>query len=196
MAYIDLQNDMVEVIRDSQVDTTKTQDFIRRAEFKIQRDLIAGGNVPRQMLARLDTTTDSSSALTLPTDFHKAWSVKVNGIGARYASPSLVDSNASGYGDADVVLDYYQTLPVLSDMNTSNWLLEDGFDVYLWGSCLQYVPWGQEDDVMALWLQWYQDAMASLKATHGPEPRGAFFGSKAQQYGAQYTIIGETMRFA
>ena len=193
--YTELQTDVIDTIKDSQVDATRAQAFIKIAERKLERDLLSGGSAPRQMMARLDTTTDANSLITLPLDFHKVRAVKISGMGARYAAPSLVESQASGFASADVVLDYYQKIPALSGVITTNWLLEAGYDLYLWGACLQYVPWGHEEDVLGLWSTFYQDALRTVKDVHGPQPRGALRSSKDAQAGALYTLVGPSMLF-
>ena len=197
--YAQLITDALDVIKDSGVDDSKVKDFIRRAESKLERDVLSdvyGGGVPRQMLARATGTTETDSTYTLPTDYLKPRSVAVGGVKAKQAPPSLVASQASGYAEADVTLDYYQKLPVLSDIAQTNWLIVDGFDVYLWATCLQYVPWGHEDEVFRLWNGFYADALRSLKSAHSPRPRGGFKVSKNDVYGATYAVIGEQLLFA
>ena len=193
--YATLQADVVGTVKDSQVDLAQARDFIRLAEYKLQRDLVAGASIPRHMLARLETTTDSASAITLPSDHHETRSVSVASYFARYSDPAQVESNAEGFADAKVVLDYYQRLPALTDINTANWLLDVGYDTYLWAACLQYVPWGQESEVLQLWSSFYSDALGTVKSTYAPQPRGSLRAGKGPKYNAHYTIIGNQMLF-
>lgn len=197
--YTQLINDSLDIIKDTGVDTDKVKDFIRRAEFKLQRDILGeayGAGVPRQMLARVTGTTETDSTYNLPSDYLQIRSVQVGSNQAKQAPPSLVGSQASGYAEADVVLDYYQAIPVLTDIAPTNWLVVDGYDAYLWATCLQYVPWGHEGEVFPLWNGWYMDALRSLKATHRARPRGGFNVRKNNRYGAYYAVIGETLVFA
>ena len=47
-------------------------------------------------------------------------------------------------------LSYWQTIPALSDTNTSNWLLVKSPELYLYGSILQAVVFGFEDERVPL----------------------------------------------
>lgn len=59
-------------------------------------------------------------------------------------------------------LDYMAKLPALSDSNTSNWLLSEAPDIYLYGSLLQSAPYLVEDNRVAVWAQLYSAAVARL----------------------------------
>ena len=194
--YATLQADIIEYLKDTQVDAAKARDFIRLAEAKLQRDLLVGGSVPHHMLARLETVTDANSLLTLPNDYAKTRNVTVGGDAARYVAPSFVPSQAPGRADAEVVLDYYQDLPPLTDIAPTNWLLKAGYDCYLWAVCLNYVAWGHEVEVLQMYNGYYQDALNTVRQVHEPQPRGYFGAAKAQKRQAMYTVIGLTMRFA
>lgn len=57
---------------------------------------------------------------------------------------------------------YYQRVPALSDSNTSNWLLTDSPDIYLYGSLIHTAPYLQEDGRAATWAQLYGAAVQKL----------------------------------
>jgi len=57
---------------------------------------------------------------------------------------------------------YYQRLPALSDSNTSNWLLTDSPDVYLYGALIHSAPYLQEDGRAGTWAQLYGAAVQKL----------------------------------
>lgn len=57
---------------------------------------------------------------------------------------------------------YYKKVPALSDSNTTNWLLSDSPDVYLYGALLHSAPYLQEDGRAATWAQLYGAAMQKL----------------------------------
>jgi hypothetical protein len=66
---------------------------------------------------------------------------------------------------------YYAKVPALSDANTTNWLLTDSPDVYLYGSLLQTAPYLRDDERAAVWAGLYSAAVvrlndASNKAKH------------------------------
>lgn len=57
---------------------------------------------------------------------------------------------------------YYAKIPALSDSNTTNWLLDDSPDAYLYGSLLQSAPYLQDDARMVTWATLYSAAVARL----------------------------------
>lgn len=61
-----------------------------------------------------------------------------------------------------LTLDYLAKIPALSDSNTSNWLLTNAPDVYLYGSLLHSAPYLVEDPRLQVWAQLYSAAVARL----------------------------------
>lgn len=57
---------------------------------------------------------------------------------------------------------YYRTIPALSDSNTSNWLLTDAPDVYLYGSCLEITPYLGEDQRIGVWKAAFDAAITDI----------------------------------
>lgn len=64
----------------------------------------------------------------------------------------------------NVELSYYKKIPALSDSNTSNWLLADAPDVYLYGALLHSAPYLQEDERAQVWAQLYSAGMQTLQS--------------------------------
>lgn len=64
--------------------------------------------------------------------------------------------------DTDFELLYYAKVPALSDSNTTNWLLEEAPDVYLYGALGHSAPYLQEDARLAVWAQMYAAAVQNL----------------------------------
>jgi hypothetical protein len=62
--------------------------------------------------------------------------------------------------DAELV--YYAELDALSDENTSNWLLADAPDVYLYGTLAHSAPFLGEDARLAVWTSLYETALSGL----------------------------------
>lgn len=56
----------------------------------------------------------------------------------------------------DAELLYYAKIPALSDENTSNWLLAESPDVYLYGALVQSAPYLKEDERIGTWAGLYQ----------------------------------------
>jgi hypothetical protein len=197
--YNDLTALVVDNIEDGDVDTAQAQIFIAQAEDTLQRDLLdrnrGGSAIPRQMLARLSDTTATDGTLTLPADYFQARSVAVDGTPSRYAAPERVAAGQSGFGEAPVVLDYYQQLPPLSASNPTNWLSDVAYTLYLWGACLQFVPWGDALSKRDYWGPLYESALSGVKKSNGPRARGGWMPLKGRPYGSFYTVIGDQMIF-
>ncbi|UCC88210.1 MAG: hypothetical protein JSV81_02595 [Anaerolineales bacterium] len=51
---------------------------------------------------------------------------------------------------------YYAKIPALSDGNTTNWLLSESPDVYLYGALVQSAPYLKEDERISVWAGLYQ----------------------------------------
>jgi hypothetical protein len=102
------------------------------------------------------TITPVSNLVTMPTNWLSVRNVKIDGnpvTTLQYITPAEMDrldtNNAGNYtivGDqikldgtpGDVVVEYYLKIPALTDVATTNWLLETNPDVYLYG-CLAEV---------------------------------------------------------
>lgn len=56
----------------------------------------------------------------------------------------------------DAELLYYAKIPALSDSATTNWLLTESPDIYLYGALIQSAPYLKEDDRINVWAGLYQ----------------------------------------
>lgn len=61
-----------------------------------------------------------------------------------------------------VTLTYWTGIPALSDSNTSNWVLANYPNVYLFGSLLQAAPYLDDDARIGTWQTRYAEAIAGL----------------------------------
>ena len=64
--------------------------------------------------------------------------------------------------DTNTELLYFAKIPSLSDGNTTNWLLEDAPDVYLYGALLHSAPYLAEDERVGVWAQMYSASVSQL----------------------------------
>jgi len=64
--------------------------------------------------------------------------------------------------DTNTELLYFAKIPSLSDSNTTNWLLEDAPDVYLYGALLHSAPYLSEDERVGVWAQLYGASVQRL----------------------------------
>ena len=62
----------------------------------------------------------------------------------------------------DTELLYFAKIDTLSDSNTTNWLLEDAPDVYLYGALLHSAPYLSEDQRVGVWAQMYSASISQL----------------------------------
>tara|TARA_R100001460_G_scaffold26246_2_gene53010 strand:- start:1117 stop:1737 length:621 start_codon:yes stop_codon:yes gene_type:complete len=57
---------------------------------------------------------------------------------------------------------YYEKIDALNSGNTSNWLLTNHPDVYLYGSLINSAPYLGEDNRLAVWGSLYQNAVTNI----------------------------------
>lgn len=101
-------------------------EFIELAEARIRRGLTG---YRREITTTI--TADAGGVFVLPGDFLGMRSVYYQGLPYRYiiSGDGVTIVDGAGY-TFDVT--YYGKLPPLSDSNSTNWLLEQAPDVYLW----------------------------------------------------------------
>jgi len=170
-------------------------DFIALAESAINRDLRH-----YKMIERADATLDSRYT-QLPADWLETVRFSItSGDTYRMELISRDDMleyrektlNASGRprfysnigdtievfptpdGEYTMQLQYYKSIPALSDSNTANWLLRDAPDVYLYGALLHSAPYLQDDPRAQTWALLYAAALQSLQVS---SDRTRFAGS-------------------
>lgn len=166
--------------------------LIRMATAKLQRDLVANGAVkPRQMLAFVTLTTDSNGILTLPDDWLRARSVKSGDTLYKYVSGEKLTDRGQ-LTDSDVDINYYQKIPALTEA-TSNWLLDDAEDLYIYATCLQYAPWAKENGTV--YENFYDDGLVSVGESNSAQPTGGMIQQKRARYNGFYSIYGNSMVF-
>jgi len=61
---------------------------------------------------------------------------------------------------------YYQTIPGLSDVSPTNWLVDKHPDLYLWGTLLQAAPYMYQDKRVPMWSTAYEAALESLRVSN------------------------------
>lgn len=148
----------------SRVDlTSRIPEFIALAEAKIQRTLRV-----RQMEER--STATATEWMSLPTDYLEMRNVKLTGtpnVELTLISPGQADGLYTSASDKPmfyvlqanqlrlvpapdaatytVEMIYFKKIPALSDTNTTNWLLTDAPDAYLYGTVTEALVMVQDD---------------------------------------------------
>lgn len=79
-------------------------------------------------------------------------------IGQQFQVIPAPDSGSAYTGE----LTYYAKIPALSGSNTTNWLLTDAPDLYLYGSLLQSAPYLQDDQRLNTWATIYDRLLGDL----------------------------------
>ena len=82
-------------------------------------------------------------------------------IGQQFQVIPAPDSGSAYTGE----LTYYAKIPALTVSNTSNWLLVEAPDLYLYGSLLQAAPYLQDDQRITVWGALYDRAISDLKVS-------------------------------
>lgn len=173
----------------SQIDT-----FIDLCEAKLSREVRV-----RAMLKRATATlTTSTKYLALPTGY-KAMKIlrlltnpptvlrQVNEteLTARLAAETgqplyfsiheEIEFDRVPDDEYSVELIYYCALTALSDSNTSNWILANAPDLYLYGSLIAAEPFLDNDERIATWKTFYKEGVDALNLedmrsrTSGPQ---------------------------
>lgn len=59
---------------------------------------------------------------------------------------------------------YHQSIPTLSDLVTTNWLLDKHPDAYLYGSLMQSAPYLKSDERIPVWAGRYQQILDQIRS--------------------------------
>ena len=143
-------------------------DFIRLAELNAQRRLRVG-----QMLAST-TITLTNGAGSLPSDYvqyRRIWDTAYPDIDLEPGTAESVrgfkiaGSSITAYPTTigTLGIDYYQEIPALTASNTTNWLLEDVPEVYLYGSLVAAMPFVLDDNRAGVWKSFLEEAYQALE---------------------------------
>ena len=183
-SYTELQTAVGNWIHRSDL-AAQIPDFITLAEVMMNGDLKS-----RSQEMRMTLTCDTSSRLiTLPTDMLEMRRLTLMSADPvrvlEYKSPeqliadstyitgaAMPDSFTVVAGSIEfnsipdsaypVELIYQQRLPALSNSNTTNWLLTNWPNAYLFGTLLQSAPYTQDTAQIEVWQRAYQDAIDTV----------------------------------
>jgi len=180
--YSELKSNIADFLNREDL-TSVIPTFIALAEAQINRD------VRHWRMEQRATGTLSNEYSLLPTDWVETIQVHVTGNGTyplNLASRDTIADKRSGnndttgrpkyYSHADSSLElyptpdtdyviellYYQKVPALNDTDTTNWLMTEAPDVYLYGALIHSAPYLQEDGRAATWAQLYGAAVQKL----------------------------------
>lgn len=158
--------------------------FIRSFENQFSRD----NNLQQMYVSSGLLTPDANGAVTLPTDSANwdqfiwsnggisgqlalvtpAWAASLDQTTGTVPRFAYIQNNklyVAPNGPCSVTISYYQKLSNLSSVTTTNWLLNDAPEVYLWGALTQVAAFAQDAEAYSLWNGKYQEALESLNTT-------------------------------
>ncbi len=187
------RNGLRTLLNDSFIVDAELNTLIRRAELKMERELVADGEYrPRQMMAHYSGTTNAQG-LQLPADYQRMRTVMMNDWVLRYASPEKIPVG-SVPEDTQADLYYYKRLEPLTE-TTSNWLYGLAEDLYMYAGALQWVPHQRDDQRLQMWGTYYADALATVREANKSQPTGSWINQKGRPFRGLYTIEGDYVRF-
>lgn len=166
--------------------TSVIPDFIQLAEGQMQGDI---EHWRRRQRASL---TADDRFIALPDDWHSTIRLTIDGdykdlelISAREMADRRYRDESSGTprfyriadqsielypspdSNATFILEYVEKIPALSDSNTTNWVLDEAPDVYLYGSLIHSATYLAEDERIPVWAQMYRAGVERLNREKG-----------------------------
>ena len=154
---------------------SKITAFIQRAEREMVRQL------PLRSLEKTATGT-STGTITLPTDFESVVQLTLNANGREYPMDYTSPNGVSGYVSGnpnrytmlggvlkfiaptggDYTLHYISKIPPLSDANTTNFILAEHPDAYLYGTLVQLHMFTRDDAEVGKYAPLFNVVMSQI----------------------------------
>jgi hypothetical protein len=177
-SYADLQTSVGRWLKRTNLNDS-IPDFIALAEVKLNNKLRV-----RQMRNYM-SVTPTTPFVTLPGDYQEGIRLTYGKTKLEFISENLATAEMNqncdvaqytiiggkvwllGFidGATKFTLHYYQQIESLSDTNTSNWLLEDYPNVYLYSALLQAEAFIKNDPRMVTWAQMLQDSLDDIESS-------------------------------
>lgn len=82
-----------------------------------------------------------------------------------------------------VHMTYRQKIPALSDDQTTNWVLDDHPDAYLYGALLHAAPYLIDDPRLTVWSQLYERAIAGIEKEDAVSAFAGRLNARAKSFG-------------
>ena len=177
--YAELQSAMSDFLNRDDL-TAVLPSFIRLAESRIDRDLRHFRQEVRS------TITLATQYVAIPADYLQPIRLQILDASTNPVEPismaQMLQLRADSYdqtgrpthyaltaGSFELYptpnMSYSASLVYLSGANTTNWLLTEAPDAYLYGSLVHSAPYLKDDAKVALWDGLYKAAMDNLNAT-------------------------------
>lgn len=190
--YAELQTSVADFLNRDDL-TAAIPTFIRLCESRIDRELTHW----RQ--ERRSTATLDAQYSTLPTDFLRPLRLQLLDTETGEVAPistaqmlqmrqdrndrvgrpefyALTGGSLELFPTPDdsynASLVYYGRVPALSGTNTTNWLLTEAPDVYLYGSLIHSAPYLKDDARLAVWESLFKQGLDNLNISSGDAKYG------------------------
>jgi hypothetical protein len=159
-SYSELQTTIANYLNRTDL-TAPIKDFITLTESKLNRVLRL-----RAMQKRVSTDTTAADAFVdLPNDFLETVQFFVDSNPNHvldYVNPTEIElDNLHPIPDSvyTLKLTYFGKIPALSDSNTTNFLLSNYPQVYLYGALVEAQPYIMNDERLTTWISLYNEAV-------------------------------------
>lgn len=129
-------------------------DFLEVISFRIVDGQGNGYELIQATPAQISEALATSTQPTIPRFFTL--------IGDQFQIWPLPDQQYVG------TLVYSQRIPVLSDTNPTNWLLEQAPDIYLYGALMQAGPYLRDTEALTMWKALFDQALEDLRVADKP----------------------------
>jgi hypothetical protein len=167
----------------------RVPDFIRLAESRLTRELRCS-QMETRSYSTVDLSTAEPEFVTLPTDFQTMRSIKLSAITGKprleFLTHQQADDRRYALSDTtgqpvyfaihgneleliptpdleyELEMIYRAHIPALTDDNTSNWLLDDAPDAYLYGALMEAAPYLEDDKRIGIWAASLANTIKSL----------------------------------
>jgi len=157
-------------------------DFIALCEARYNRELRLRSMEQKQFA----NTVGGQANYALPTNYLQMREFRLNTSPTKslqYVSPEIYESWNVGTGEPkwytiianeirlgpvpagvyEMEMLFWQKFPSLSSTTTTNWMLQNSPDIYLYGSLMEMEPFIQNDQRTALWAAGYDRAVQTLQ---------------------------------
>lgn len=149
---------MNRILRVPQMETVATQPTTASiASYALPTDCLSVREV------YLDEDDDSVLAAMSPSHLRSTYAEDAEGEPEAYAitGETLVLGPVPS-GTYTLAIDYYKAIPALSTGNTTNWLLTDYPDAYLWGALTMAEAYLKDDARTEVWKSAWDECMAEI----------------------------------
>lgn len=185
--------------------TSAIPDFITLAEAEMRRRLRT-----RRATGRSDATL-TSEYIAVPSDFGGPIAITLTGTSPiallEYAEPSKMleaqQGNFTGTGQPrwysvvgenlqfmpapdgsyTIEMTYWKGLTALSASSTTNWMLTDNPDAYLYGALIHSAPYLVDDERISTWAGIFSAIMDDIKVSDAQSAYGGRLNQKAKAFG-------------